>query len=196
MGPAFARSGEVLVIVSVSQLGVMANFACNTALNALGYARLVASIFAVEAVLNVAVSVWLVWRGWGIVGVACGTAGPALVCSGLVTMWFACRRVGLPVGRYIAATAARWLPATILYVPLCLGVHYGLGFDATDDALEPRQGWGILFVQIGVCGAMYVPIGATFFLSREQRTTFVRRFTLCASGRPFRWWFRPLHRPR
>ncbi|MCL2700421.1 MAG: oligosaccharide flippase family protein [Phycisphaerae bacterium] len=169
MGPDFARSGDVLVIVSLSQLGVMANFACNTTLNAMGHVRLVAGIFAVEAVLNVAVSVLLVSLGWGIVGVACGTAGPAVMCSGLVTMVFACRRTGMPIGRYAAATAARWLPAAILYVPLCCGVHYGLGFEWIDGARMPMLGWGVLLMQIALCGLLYVPIAATFLISREQR---------------------------
>jgi len=169
MGDEFARSGAVLVIVSASQLGVMANFACNTALNALGHVRLVAGIFAVEAVLNVAVSVLLVRRGWGIEGVAWGTALPALVCSGLVTMGFACRRAGLPIGRYLAATVVRWLPAAAVYVPLCWAVHVWLGFDWIDGARTSRPGWGILLVQIALCVLLYVPVAWLFLLSRKQR---------------------------
>jgi len=158
MGPQYGRCGEVLVIISASQLGVMANFACNTSLNALGHVRLVALIFATEAALNLVLSVVLVWMGYGIVGVAWGTAVPAALCSGLVTMYFGCRRTGLSIRRYVMGTVGRWLPAFAIYLPICLLVHRWMDGD----------GWGRLALQILVCTLVYVPIGLLVLVPRGQ----------------------------
>ena len=61
-----------------------------------------ALILGVEAVINVALSVWLAPR-LGIVGVALATAVPALAISFAILPWMLCRRFGISAWRFASS---------------------------------------------------------------------------------------------
>ncbi len=164
MGSGYEKSATVLVLVAVAQFGNAANMSCGTILNAMGFVRLLAAMAALEAGLNLGLSVVLVkYFGMGIVGVAIGMMAPSLAMTGVVLLVVACRRTGIALGRYLGATFVRWGAATAVLLPATLLISRAIG----------EHGWRGFWIKAALMLAMYVPLGVGLVLGvRRTREMF------------------------
>lgn len=87
-----------------------------------------AKILMIEALLNLGLSIWLAPR-LGIMGVALATAVPALFMSAVVLPPYLCRRLELPLRRYLVAGV---LPGGLMFVANAV-VLYLAGLVITGD---------------------------------------------------------------
>lgn len=116
-----------------------------------------AGINVAEGVLNFAVSVALV-RHFGIVGVAIGTAIPAVLLKIFVQPWFTCRAIGLPVHRYITSAAFTVLPLLLINVAFYVFARPYI----QPDYLR-------IFVLATVQSVVYLPLAMLVGFSRRDR---------------------------
>ena len=163
-GKRLRKSATVLVLVAVAQFGNAANMSCGTILNAMGFVPLLAAMAALEAGLNLGLSVVLVkYFGMGIVGVAIGMMAPSLAMTGVVLLVVACRRTGIALGRYLGATFVRWGAATAVLLPATLLISRAIG----------EHGWRGFWIKAALMLAMYVPLGVGLVLGvRRTREMF------------------------
>lgn len=123
-----------------------------------------AIVLMLEAVVNLALSLWLAPR-LGLVGVAVATVAPALLLSGMVLPPYLCKRLGLPL-RALYVTSV--LPG-LAVMALTLACHWLTGQVAVTES----------FVVIGLRAAASLPIAAAVFaaaLPADERLSLWHRF--------------------
>jgi peptidoglycan biosynthesis protein MviN/MurJ (putative lipid II flippase) len=140
----------------------------------MGYVKMMAMISAVEAALNLCLSVALVkFFNMGIYGIAVGTAVPCLVMTGLVLLIQACRRTGVGAPFFLQATTLRWVLASGLLLPLgwliCHYVH--------------EAGWGMFWVRACLMVLCYLPIGLLLVLGPAQSRNVLSRLNVFSAAR-------------
>lgn len=166
MGAGYEKSAEVLMLLAVSQFGNAANMSCGTIINAQGHVKLLAALTAVEATMNLTLSVVLVkYFGMGVVGVAVGIMVPSLVMTGVVLMVVGCRRTGVGIGKFLRATLLRWAAATAVMLPLCLLLARAIGPGA----------WGSFWLKVALAAAVYAPLGPWIILGPHQTWQWLER---------------------
>ncbi len=169
MGPNRQTSARVLSILTLSLFGGMASRPAIAALSGLGCVRFLAAETIAEGLANLALSVLLVQAvHWGVEGVAIGTVIPMILINNLLVPAVACRRMGLGVGRYFAATAARWLPAAAVTVGLAFLIR----------AVLPGGSWVAFAAKVAILLAAYMPLALGVVLGRQERAG-----VLAAAGR-------------
>jgi O-antigen/teichoic acid export membrane protein len=155
MGPGFAQDRVVVQVLSVSLLV--------SSLNHCGYAvlvgmrrvgRLLWTYSLPQAVLNLALSLWLVGP-LGIVGVALGTALAALVLE-YAFLRHLVRQLELRWSEFLRDVLVPAVPASVTFVPL------GAGY----LALGPDNVW--LPVVASVCCLLYVTVSWALLGDRER----------------------------
>lgn len=161
MGPKYIDSGIVLVIVAFAQFGWLANTPAGTILNAMGHVKLMAAVYAGEALLNLVACVVLVQVfEMGIYGIAVGTLVPSLLVTTGLQLYIGCRWTRIGIRPFLRSTFARWGTATAIFGPLCLLIAYG---DRLLAALQGYQyvpgGWGQFWLKTLAATLLYVPIG-------------------------------------
>ena len=172
MGPGFAASGWVLLILVFDQLSGTLRWGSSQSLNALGFVRLTALVAVAEAALNLACSVLFVTAlGWGIYGVAAGTAGPGILFGGTLTVLYSRSRMRLPVGTFARQIL---LPAGVAGGAFAVPCLAAIGMIDIDS-------WARLIGTVAVLAAIYVPIGLFVFLSGAERSSFYQRIQLVAA---------------
>jgi O-antigen/teichoic acid export membrane protein len=170
MGPAFDGSVAPFVILSVAGVIVISQAASSNVLIALGAQRLVASIWMVEAVVNLALSVVLV-RSLGLIGVALGTLIPLVVGHLVVMLSAACRRVGLSIGQCLIATTRPAAIAGVIAAGACVLVR----------AAHPPTSAALVIVEAAIVGVVYVAALAVVGFDRATRTLYRRQALACAA---------------
>jgi hypothetical protein len=110
--------------------------------------------------MNLGLSVLMVSSlHWGVEGVAIGTVIPMVLINNLRGPAVACRRVGLGVWSYFAATAGRWLPAAVATVALAAVINTVIG----------QGGWLVFIAKVVVLIAIYIPLALGVVLGPHER---------------------------
>lgn len=100
VGPGYDTAATLLVILAVPTLISLPQSAAGSVLYGVSRHRGVVALALLNALLNLALSI--LWaKPFGVVGVACGTAVPLLVVSGVASIGYTCRALQMPVGRYL-----------------------------------------------------------------------------------------------
>lgn len=148
MGPEYvARSYPVLVILAVPLGLAMSQSVTSRVLYGTSRVRWYARAVMAEAVANLVLSVALV-RGWGIEGVALGTAVPNVLLNVLLVVYI-CRLLGVRVRDYLRAS---------FLAPATTAAALALAWIAAVELL-PLTTWPRLFA-VGGAGAALVALAA------------------------------------
>jgi O-antigen/teichoic acid export membrane protein len=122
MGAGFEGSVAPFYVLAVVGVLMVSHASQASVLMATGSHRIVACVWIVEGVANLALSLALV-KPLGTVGVAIGTLVPMAIGHVCIFTPLACRRVGLPIRRFLWMAAG---PAAISSVPaaaVCVGLR-------------------------------------------------------------------------
>ena len=153
-------SGPILNILFVSYLAAAASFQCASVLIGGNRVRLVAAIVLAEASLNIGLTLLLVAvAGWGLPGVALGTAIPMALMSGVAMTVVGARYIGMTPAAFARQTAAYWVPAAAVFGLVCLGLQRGLAFSS----------WGWFAAKVAAACTLYVPIAWFLLVPRDQK---------------------------
>jgi O-antigen/teichoic acid export membrane protein len=156
----------VMVILAASKLMFLFTVGSNGLLASLGHIRFTAAAAVVEALANVGLSLLFVLKlGWGLWGVAAGTLVSRAAVRSFLVPWFACRKAGVPWGRFCVRIVAAGLAAAAL-LAAAAGVL---------RALWPVVSWGVFFGQVALTLAAYVPVGLWVLLPAADRSRLWRR---------------------
>jgi O-antigen/teichoic acid export membrane protein len=145
MGPAYADSAVLLIVLTIPQFGSMSQSASALVLAGMARHRAFAYFALAEAVANVALSVILVQR-MGLIGVAWGTVIPHLICTSLV--------VPLYTVRVLKMNASDYLLQAYLHPLLCALPLLALGYMFLE--LEAAS-WLVFGAEaLAMCGVFWV----------------------------------------
>jgi O-antigen/teichoic acid export membrane protein len=161
LGPAFLNRwvGEtfgapaqwVLIFLAIAAFGqVLTTHAPLGFYQAMHLVSFPAKVLMLEAVVNLGLSIWLAPR-FGITGVALATVLPAVGISAVVLPPYLCRKLGVPVGRFIAASV---LPGALMFVANSV-VIYLSGLVITGDS----------YPAVGVRALLSLPVALLVFLA-------------------------------
>jgi O-antigen/teichoic acid export membrane protein len=100
VGERFASSSNLLTILAIPTLFALPQSAASSVLFGISRHRGVVGLSLLNAAVNLALSLWWV-RGFGLVGVAWGTAVPLFLIAGVGMMVLGARQLDLPLGRYL-----------------------------------------------------------------------------------------------
>ena len=160
MGPQYAESALILLLLTIPQFGAAATRVCGAALGGLGHVRFLAYTAIAEALCNLGASVLFVLAlGWGLHGVALGTVIPMILFNNILQPAYTCRKVGMAIGAFTRATALRWL----------VGVAVLAGAVWVFCAWIPMGGWGNFCAKVGLLLLAYAPIGVLCILGPDER---------------------------
>ena len=172
MGPGYAASAWVLLILTTAYFGSLANGPVSTTLLALGHVRLCAAMTAVQSFATLALSVALVLlTDWGIYGVAIGTVLPMIVTD---NVWLFIAGYGKVGGHPLAAaraTALRWAVGAILFAD-------PLPVDLTRDSARRMAS---VLAEGRIVSFLYVPIGVFIVLRKEEGLHFLTQAALAVA---------------
>ncbi|RPI63998.1 MAG: hypothetical protein EHM48_01555, partial [Planctomycetaceae bacterium] len=108
MGKEFAWTWQILAILCLGQMVTLTSFPGERMLIGSGRLGLASSASLLAGLVKVALSVAaLALTAWPLIGLAWATTLPLLVLQGVIFPIAFCRQIGVPVGRYIAATLGR-----------------------------------------------------------------------------------------
>jgi O-antigen/teichoic acid export membrane protein len=113
MGPGFSESLPALYVLAAAGVVLVAAGPLGNLLLARGRHRVVAFSCLGEAILNAALSIWLV-RRYGIVGAAVGTVISVTISNVMIQMPAACRLLGIAVPAFLRQVSA---PAVVALTP-------------------------------------------------------------------------------
>jgi O-antigen/teichoic acid export membrane protein len=143
VGPDYANVVWVLVCLTIASfVQVLSVQAAVPFFQALNLLTLPSAVLALEAVVNLALSVVLA-RSIGLTGVALGTMIPALLVGGMILPRYLARRLGVPSREVVGSL----LPAIVLFVAVT-AVHLALNPLLPNASLSVIVGKGILSVPI------------------------------------------------
>jgi len=173
MGPKFAASYPVLLILALSQFPTVAFVMAGPFYAGFNKVRLAALLTLAQGVINLGLSlVFVMVLGQGIAGVAWGTFYPRVVFA-FIGGYLGTRFARIPFGRFLSSEAPRWLLATALFGGVCW-VGANLPVEST---------WPSFFARVGAVGLLYAPIAWAVLLQEEDKR---RLLDYLASHRP-RW---------
>ncbi|MFN2531072.1 MAG: oligosaccharide flippase family protein [Pyrinomonadaceae bacterium] len=163
VGPAFAGSIPVIVILSVVVSLRVGSATSAVILKGAGRHRLLAASNTIMAVGNLVLSITLV-RWWGLVGVALGTLVPMIVTAFAVTVPAACRRVGISPLQIIRRSVwpVAW-PSLIMAVSLIIS-----------RTLVPTR-WPYLIGQVLLGGTIYLMLFLGLAIGRSEREWYLEK---------------------
>lgn len=116
MGPEYSpMAGRVLLILALAEVFSAPHHAMSVVLLGLSRHRVMAWLRIGEAIVNLAISIWLV-QSIGLVGVALGTTIPHIFVMLFVLPVMVCRVVGLPYREYLARAYVGPFVAVIPFV--------------------------------------------------------------------------------
>lgn len=133
-----------LVILAIGALAPIASYPLVAAHYGTNRMRSLAMFSGLEGVLNLGISIALVFP-LGLVGVALGTAIPGFLVNALIMPWWMCRELDMSLPRYALQT---WL-APVIGGGAALGVMW-LVFD-----VDGAYGWGALIGGGLLCAAAF-----------------------------------------
>jgi O-antigen/teichoic acid export membrane protein len=154
MGPAYAAPvGAVLTVLAVAVWAVAGFQVATATMIGINRHRGLIPVFAVEAIVNVFLSIILLSR-FGIVGVAWGTVLPRLIVSLVVGPLYARRQVGVPLRTYYTMALLRptigMIPFALatLAIEMCWPASNLFGFFGQVVAVLPVAAAGAWFVAL------------------------------------------------
>jgi hypothetical protein len=100
MGPVYADSAVILMVLTIPQFSSMSQYASALVLTAMARHRALAYFALAEGVANLMLSVWLVQK-MGVIGVAWGTVIPHLLCTAVVVPLYTLRVLKMSVADYL-----------------------------------------------------------------------------------------------
>lgn len=145
MGAGFDASILPLYVLAVLGIVAVAQGPAGTILLAAGRQRLVAIAALVDISANVALSVLLV-TGYGLTGVAVGTAAPYIILNVGIIMPVAVRLVGVPARAFAAAVCLPTMVATVPALLLAVSFRTFLSADSVAAVLWQGAAVGLLYV--------------------------------------------------
>jgi len=158
LGPGFESTAQVLAVLSLAELASLAASSGGSALFALSRMKfnLVSSIS--EAALNLLLSILFVTvLHTGMIGVALGTLGSAIVWRGVIHPLYTSRVLGFGFRQYMAQVGAR---------VLLLSVAFYVIFAALAHRTEPGA-WVPFLLAVGIGIALYLPAAMGLLLPRD-----------------------------
>ncbi len=168
IGPGLDQSYRVLLILLAAQIVAQPMLILRKAMLGMGIVRVPSIIDIVEAIINLALSLVLVFR-WGIEGVAWGTFIPLVFVELLVFLPYACRQVGVRKRDLLQRSILPCLvPLAALWV-FCEFVRHQDYPDGWLTLLSVAAGGGVVLLATGY------PI--VWLMQRSQQSPLV--------GRPF-----------
>ena len=102
--------------------------------------------------------------GWGLPGVALGTAIPMILFNNVLQPAYTCRKIGMGAAAYAGGTTLRWLPAAAVLA----GVAWAL------RVWIPAVGWGDFWLKAGLLALAAVPVGYLCILGPVERRWIAR----------------------
>lgn len=171
MGPRFAASLPALYILGAAGVVLVGQGPLGNILLGSGRHRLVAGASLIEALINVALSIWFV-RYWGIAGVALGTAIPVVAMNVGVLMPAACRALGTPIRQFVRQVA---VPAFAAAVPAA-ATAAALRWYATPHSAAT------VVLEGAAAGLVYVAAYGLVGLPAVDRERYLRYIRLLAPG--------------
>jgi O-antigen/teichoic acid export membrane protein len=140
MGPEFGSAcGTVLVILACARWCSASFQVTSSALLGLGRHRGLIPAVVVEAIANIALSVWLSGP-YGIVGVAIGTLIPRMAVTLVYAPWYMRSVTEVPIGQYWLQTLVRPSLAMVPFGVCTFWMEYAI----------PAEGLLIFFIQVAV----------------------------------------------
>lgn len=165
IGNRLVGSGGASSVANIFRI-LIAGFVCmagqrvgEQAFFATGRLRLLAILFAIEAVANLSLCLCLV-RPFGLGGVAVGVAIPALIFQGIVQPIAICRILGIRFSRYCRETLMR---------PLLVGIILAAVFGTARLEITPANNWGILVVHGLLAGSIALLVIAGVGIEKGER---------------------------
>jgi O-antigen/teichoic acid export membrane protein len=163
MGPAYADSAVVLMVLTIPQFGSMSQYTSALILAGMAKHRALAYFVLVEGTANLILSIVLVQK-IGLMGVAWGTVIPHLICTTVLVPLYTMRVLGMSARDYIVKA---YLRPTVSAVPLV-----ALGY--TFSTLEATSWVKFAAEAMAMCGAFGV-IAYFVCLSALQRASAMRK---------------------
>lgn len=166
MGPGYAASAWVLLILATGRFGDLANGTVNMTLVALGYVRLWAIMYSVQSLAILVLSVCLVLlTDWGIYGIAVGTVLPMIITHNIWVFIVGYRKVGGSPLAAARSTTLRWVAGAALFAIPCLLISHVI----------PPGGWVRFWLKVGILSVVYLPIGLFIVLHRAESLPLLAR---------------------
>ena len=166
IGPGFEASRWVLVILVVVQLSGMLRWGPALGLKATGHVKTTALIALAEAGLNLLCSgTFVLVFGWGIYGVAAGTAVPTVLFGCTAMLVQASRRIGLDMKTYLRELVVPTVAAAAVFTLLCVAVRQ----------MVEIHSWRTFLLAVAILAGMYLPVGFYVFLSERDRLALLQR---------------------
>ncbi|SFH71593.1 oligosaccharide flippase family protein [Planctomicrobium piriforme] len=161
IGPQFAGSQHVLVLLVASQLIALPMVVARKALLGIGQVKVQAWIDLLEAGINLVLSLIFI-HYWGIIGVAWGTIIPLYVVELAVLLPYAARQLGLERRALWHTVVAPQLPAQVALILFC---EYAV-------RVTPESGWlPLLAVTLGGGGVLLSVRWLMHLLERRSSVT-------------------------
>ncbi len=134
--------------------------------------RLLAILFAVEGLSNLAISLALV-RSYGLLGVALGTLLPAVVVQGVLQPMFVCRSLDISCRAYCRQVLLRPGLVGVVLIPFLL----------TFWVISPVTDWPALLLWSALSGVLMIPLVVGIGLERSERDLLMQSVSLVFSRR-------------
>ncbi len=164
MGPAYADSAVLLMVLTIPQFGSMSQYGSVLILTGMARHRALAYFALTEGLANVILSVILVQQ-MGLIGVAWGTVIPHLICTTVVVPLYALRVLKMNMTDYFLKAYLR--PALCALPVVALGYRFSM--------LETTSWLRFTAEALSICGVFGV---MSYFLClySEQRAAVAARF--------------------
>ena len=172
MGPSFALiSGRVLVILAIATLFGLPHYCISMVLYGLGRHRIMAQWRAVEAVMNIVLSVTLV-QSLGLIGVALGTLCPHVLIAAGVLPYKMAGVMNFRLRNYYVSIYGRPFLASLPFAGACYVI----------DTMVSPGSLVTFFPSVAMALAVYVTPCWFLALSAVERRAILARVKI-----PFRW---------
>ncbi len=161
MGREYAQSsGDVLLILTISQIIAMAQFSSGSILYGLNRHRYLAFMLLGEAVCKIIISLALVGKN-GIVGVALGTAMPEIVVYLFLLPWYISKITKCSLAKYFRES---------FYLPLLSSIPFA-GLLCIFKIYFPPVSWIVFVLEISSALTVYGITSLFFCFDEKQRST-------------------------
>lgn len=165
LGPGFDEASVeeaalVMRILAGAKLLVLFVGISGPVLNAMGRVRLTASTVALQAVVNLILSlVFVLVLGWGLAGIASGTFAARLLVGTFVVPWFACTATGVSWRHYLLQVGGVGIFTGGIFAIVCLAIRMTL----------PGATWPWFFAQVTVATILYLGLAYMLLASPADR---------------------------
>lgn len=163
---AVGQAATVMMILAGAKLLFLPGMGSQSILASIGKVRVGAALAAVEAVMNVALSLFFVLAlNWGLAGIAAGTLFARLVVRTIALPALACRAVGLRLSAFGARVVLPGLFAGGLFAGVCWTLRQ----------LVSMKSWATFFAAVVAAGVAYLPVALFILAPAEDRRRLFER---------------------